>query len=64
MTADFVFVALTLVAGPTFFAGADFFAAFAVEALFAAFRKLPVFPVILVRDQVRPWSITKNFSRA
>jgi hypothetical protein len=37
-TAAFVFDALTLVAGTAFLAGADFFATFAVEAFFVAFR--------------------------
>jgi hypothetical protein len=37
-TAAFVFDALALVAGATFLARADFFATFAVEAFFVAFR--------------------------
>jgi hypothetical protein len=37
-TAAFVFDALALFAGTAFLAGADFFATFAVEAFFAAFR--------------------------
>jgi len=38
VTAAFVFGAPALVAGTAFLAGADFFATFAVEAFFAAFR--------------------------
>ncbi|MGA9062595.1 MAG: hypothetical protein WB341_13125 [Terracidiphilus sp.] len=37
-TAAFVFDALALVAGTAFLGEADFFATFAVEAFFAAFR--------------------------
>ena len=37
-TEAFVFVAPTLFAATAFFAGADFFATFAVEVFFAAFR--------------------------
>jgi hypothetical protein len=39
-TAAFVFDAPALFPGTAFFAGADFFATFAVEVFFAAFRTL------------------------